>query len=125
MFGTCGAGFEPFVHEEVEPVVDVEPQVVQLVGGVGGGAGVAVQNRVHSCVGTHDEQLQRGKPEDGVQGIDGAQVYDDCIKGVGVQGQQPDRVGDFMVFFVEFVVEELHVQHAVQGIKPNLSKHDV
>jgi hypothetical protein len=27
-----GAGFEPFVHEEVEPVVDVEPQVVQLVG---------------------------------------------------------------------------------------------
>ena len=86
---------------------------------------MAVQNRVHGCVRPHNEQLQRGKPEDGVQGIDGAQVDDDCIKGVGVQGQQPDRAGEFVVFFVEFVVEELQVQHAVQGIKPNLSKRNV
>ena len=86
---------------------------------------MAVQNRVHGCVRPHNEQLQRGKPEDGVQGVDGAQVYDDCIKGVGVKRQQPDRAGEFVVFFVEFVVKELQVQHAVQGIKPNLSKRNV
>ncbi len=85
---------------------------------------MAVQNRVHGCVRPHSEQLQRRKPDNGVQGIDGAQVYDDCVKGVGVQGQHPDRVCDFVVFFVEFV-KGFQVQHAVQGIKPNLSKHDV
>ena len=59
-----------------------------------------------------------------MQGVNGAHVYDDCIKGVGVKRQQPDRAGDFVVFFVEFV-KELQVQHAVQGIKPNLSTQDV
>lgn len=81
---TLGARFEEFVHEEVQPVVDVELQVMQLVGGVRGYTRMGLQNRVYGCPRPHDEQLQRRKPDNGVQGVDGAHVYDDRVKGVGV-----------------------------------------